>query len=1141
MDLYHNSQDKKFRDPFGAVICGSEITLRFAVNNAPSPPDVFLRIWTDSEGEKLFPMQQDGEYGLIIYSASIALPEKPQLLWYSFIIRCKNDTVYYGNRPDNLGGEGQEYSALPPSYQITVYSPYEAPEWYRSSIAYQIFPDRFNRGDDWIERTSDCLRRDENRSGPCRILRQSWSDSPRYGKDRHGSITHWDFFGGTLKGITEKLGYLESLGIGTIYLNPIFESSSNHRYDTADYTKIDPRLGDEESFRELCCEAEKRGIYIILDGVFNHAGDDSVYFDRYGNYGSHGAWARPDSPYSSWFKFADSENREYESWWGVSDLPAFNKDEPEYKNFIYGGRDSIIRRWIDLGARGWRLDVADELPDEFIKGIKSAITSTGTDSVLLGEVWEDASNKISYGSLRPYLLGDELDSVMNYPLRSAFIDFLKGRSSSQYISRRIMSLFENYPRPAFYANFNIIGSHDRIRILTLLGSDADEDNPDIKNSPESHLSDSGNYDLALKRLWLLTLLQMTMPGVPCIYYGDEAGMQGGADPYNRGTFPWGHEDKNASAIYRSAVSLRKEWSVFTDGEFLVIPFDSSDVFGFKRYNDKDEVYVLINRCPYHGERIVLPVSCTSVLELLSGRPIQTPDGVLTSELPAFGAMVIKVDSRPLGAPVANRSSGVLCHITSLPSQWGMGQLGEETRDFVLKLAAAGQKYWQILPLNPIDSFDSPYATASAFAGNEYLIDPSGLSDMSLLMPSDIHSAMAEIADLASKGDTSGIKRIKRGLLKAAFKNFKPDKKYDFFCTENSHWLDNYALFMALKEKNDGAPWQEWPEKYRSPASPACREDDLSRLADFYKFCQYIFHIQWAELRRFANENGIKIIGDLPFYVGGDSADVWAEQELFCLDADGYDKVTAGVPPDYFSTDGQIWNNPLYNWRKMEQEGYSWWLGRLEQALERYDLLRLDHFRGFEQYWEIPKGQKSHTGRWKFGPGIRLFEAAFNRFGPLPIIAEDLGEITAQVKNLVHVCGFNSMDVFQFSYHERYSNGVYSASPNAVLYSGTHDNQTLLGWCGTHGADIAACPCSDSADPAAPGTHVSPDGIIRALYASDAPLVILPVQDILKLGDESRMNTPGSCRGNWHWQFNKGDITKEHITALHKLTRDSGRL
>ncbi|MBQ6540647.1 MAG: glycoside hydrolase family 13 protein, partial [Oscillospiraceae bacterium] len=494
MSIHHNSHDLIYRSPFGAAEIGSEVSL-FIEADGINKCDLLL--WPgDGEMRRLAMTPCEGGFRL-----TLDMPAKPQLLWYCFAL----DEIYYGNTERGLGGAGKVYDHMPPCYQITVYKPSATPEWYKNAVVYQIFPDRFNRGSDWLERQQDAVKA-RGKNSVKRMLHEEWDDTPFYPRDDSGNVTRWTFFGGTLEGIREKLDYLAELGVTAIYLNPIFKAASNHKYDTCDYMMIDEGFGDEESFRRLAKDAEAKGISLILDGVFSHTGADSVYFDKYHNY-SGGACEGETSKYYSWYRFRSFPD-DYECWWGVADLPNVEENDPSYREFICRGENSVIRKWLRLGARGWRLDVADELPDSFIKDIRLAMDVTKPDSVLLGEVWEDASNKISYGERREYLFGEELHSTMNYPFRAAAIEYILGSLSAEELGSIMMSLRENYPRENFYGALNLIGSHDRARTLTVLGNAPG----DLSNEDKGRFRLSGEMrSLAVKRMKLLSLLQFTAP------------------------------------------------------------------------------------------------------------------------------------------------------------------------------------------------------------------------------------------------------------------------------------------------------------------------------------------------------------------------------------------------------------------------------------------------------------------------------------------------------------------------------------------------------------------------------------------------------------------------------------------------------
>ena len=476
MHIYHDSHNTEYRYPFGAAECGAPIDLKI---DAPWSYAVDLVLRRDGFPEQVISGEPDN-YG--VFSWRINAPSEDCLLWYFFVIHYDGLAVCYGNTPAALGGAGQIYrhGETPVPYQISVYHPFSVPEWYSRGIAYSIFPDRFCRSG----KTPDCGRHMEE-----------WNTAPYYIRNEDNSIKEWNFWGGDLKGITEKLPYIASLGASIIYLNPIFAARSNHRYDTADYFRIDPLLGTEEDFRKLCAKAKELDIRIILDGVFNHTGVDSKYFREH-----------PD-----WY-IKDGEG--IKCWWGVKDLPEVDENNPEFAEMICG-KDGVLRYWLRAGASGWRLDVADELPDAFIRAIRKAVKEEDPNAVLIGEVWEDASNKTDYGVRMHFLGGEELDSVMNYTLRDDILAYTNGQISAAEFAARQISRMENYPPSAQKGCFNCIGSHDRERLLTLLGS--------------------------TQAVKFATTLQFALPGVPVIYYGDEAALEGGKDPDNRRTFPWDKE------------------------------------------------------------------------------------------------------------------------------------------------------------------------------------------------------------------------------------------------------------------------------------------------------------------------------------------------------------------------------------------------------------------------------------------------------------------------------------------------------------------------------------------------------------------------------------------------------------------------
>jgi len=595
--IFHDSHDEKYRSPFGAVPCCQKVVLHLGIKRLAQVEAVILRIWENNNKARDLKMSLEKRQDLVDFYGMEITTAEVGLYWYYFVIISDGRVYYYGNNEEKLGGQGTLWEQAPPAFQITVYQDdFEVPAWFTNSVMYQIFVDRFYNG--------QAEGKVENPKPGC-LLHARWDDSPCYLKEADGTIQRWNFFGGNLQGVLKKLPYLKELGVGVIYLNPIFEAPSNHKYDTADYKKIDPMFGDQEIFRELCAKARELNIRIILDGVFSHTGSDSIYFNMEGNYPELGAYQSKKSPYYSWYRFKKYPD-EYESWWGIGSLPNVHELDPSYLEFILHGQDSVVKHWLKMGAAGWRLDVADELPDEFIQEMRRVMKKVDPDSLLLGEVWEDASHKISYGENRRYLWGQELDSVMNYPFRQILLEFLLGYGDAHLLQRRLMSLYENYPRPYFYSNMNLIGSHDVPRILTLLG-EAPLEHTLKERKREKFKLNPHQRRLGLARLKLLVLFQMTFPGVPAIYYGDEAGLEGYSDPYNRGTYPWGKEDADLLAFYKKAIALRNNYTAFQKGRWLSL-WDKGEVYGFLRIYQDEVFLVVLNRQQTAAQKVTLELS-----------------------------------------------------------------------------------------------------------------------------------------------------------------------------------------------------------------------------------------------------------------------------------------------------------------------------------------------------------------------------------------------------------------------------------------------------------------------------------------------------------------------------------------------------
>ncbi len=560
--LLHNSHDPFYRQPLGALPCGEKIQLRFSCDFAIS---VDVRVW-DGQETAVSMVQESPN----VYRTQLTVPSAPMLWWYDFIIHTDNGILRYGNAYDQLGGEGALYEHTPASFQVTVYDPaFSTPNYMHQGVIYQIFPDRFYPAPSVSVHTRTDIQ-----------MHETWNELPLLNIDpRSHDNMALDFFGGNLSGIAQKLPYLKDLGISVLYLNPIFQARSNHKYDTGDYSRIDPMFGTEEEFQSLCAEAASLGIRILLDGVFSHTGEDSVYFNRYGTYDSIGAYQSAASPYFSWFTFLHYPGR-YRCWWDIPTLPEVRKEEPSYRSFLFNANNGIVPMWLKNGASGWRLDVADELPMDFLRQLRQSAKNAREDALVLGEVWEDASNKVAYNVPRSYCLGDTLDSVMNYPLREEIIRFLTFHSDAYSLARLIRHQQEVYPAPFLHALMNLLGSHDRARIINVL---AGCEWKELPREERAHMQLTlKQYQLGSNRFIKGMEILCALPGAPTLYYGDEAGMQGSADPYNRGTYPWGREDASLQNAIRDLLNKRKNSPVLQTG-FLEASALDSDTLVIRRY------------------------------------------------------------------------------------------------------------------------------------------------------------------------------------------------------------------------------------------------------------------------------------------------------------------------------------------------------------------------------------------------------------------------------------------------------------------------------------------------------------------------------------------------------------------------------
>ena len=574
-----DSRDTAYRRPFGAVASKTPVHFTIRLPKTVAYTDVQLLIFLADQWETplVFPMENAGcEFSSNLYSVSFT-PSRPNLLFYCFRVSESGRITYICKDENNLGTMQPYRGEL---WQLTVYdAAFSTPDFLKGGTMYQIFPDRFyNSGK-------------PKKNVPTDRKLKPWGTPPEYLPDESGEVTNSDYTGGDLKGIEEKLEYLASLGVTCIYLNPIFEAHSNHRYNTADYRHVDPLLGTDEDFASLCRAAGKLGISVILDGVFSHVGSDSIYFNRFGRYDSVGAYQSKESPYYNWFTFQQYPDK-YTTWWGFQTLPEVAEETPSYLEFICG-KEGIARHWLSLGASGFRLDVADELPDVFLDRLREAVKEQNPQALILGEVWENASNKSSYGKRRRYFQDKRVDSVMNYPFKNAILQYIRDGGGTSFLNQ-LMDILENYPAPVIHNLMNSISTHDTERAITALGGESSQGHDRTWQAARQELTPH-QYATGKARLFLCCVLQFTLSGTPCIYYGDEIGMAGYRDPFNRWCFDWEHRDEDIFSHMQALGQLRASRREFFAGaDFLPVCFTDS-ICSYLRILGEQGLLIVINR------------------------------------------------------------------------------------------------------------------------------------------------------------------------------------------------------------------------------------------------------------------------------------------------------------------------------------------------------------------------------------------------------------------------------------------------------------------------------------------------------------------------------------------------------------------
>lgn len=578
---FFNSRDKNYKSIISALAVDEQCRFRIVVPRDITCSNAVFAVTKDGETTAYYGMfwagmcGDDFEYWELHFSASTT-----GLYFYHFEL----DTPWGKTFIKNVGGGRGDFEAQGAEFQQTVYSKgFTTPDFLKGGIIYQIFPDRFYN--------SGTKKKNVPES---RVMRE-WGDVPFWHEEQMNGIWNNDYFGGDLKGIEQKLGYISELGVSCIYLNPIFEAHSNHRYDTADYEKVDSLLGSEKELKALCKKAkEKYGISIILDGVFSHTGCDSRYFNMYNRYDCLGAYNSKESPYFSWYKFIDYPD-DYHAWWGIKLLPEVIEEDESYREYICS-RDGIIRKWLRCGIDGWRLDVADELPDIFLDDLRNAVKAENENAVIIGEVWEDATTKFAYGERRRYLLGDQLDSVMNYPFADAVLNFVR-YGHGEYFFDQIMSIVENYPPQVLSVLMNHIGTHDTERAITRLAGPDCEGRDRAWQFEHNELS-SYCYYKGISMMKLAALIQFTLPGVPSIYYGDEIGMQGMKDPFNRACMQWDNQNTELLCWYKRLGQIRNSIRAFENGEFIPV-FCEGSAIAYERRSEDEAVLVAVNNSDEH--------------------------------------------------------------------------------------------------------------------------------------------------------------------------------------------------------------------------------------------------------------------------------------------------------------------------------------------------------------------------------------------------------------------------------------------------------------------------------------------------------------------------------------------------------------
>jgi len=902
---------------------------------------------------------------------------------------------------------------------------------------------------------------------------------------------------GNFSAFQKDLKRIKNLGTDIIWLMPIHPIGVVHRkgelgspYAIYDYRAINSEYGNLDDFKALVNDIHKQGMAVIIDVVLNHMSYDSILYQTHPEYFLKNDKGEVCSKASDWTDVIDFDFSNLELWDELIDT---------------------LKYWIQMGVDGFRCDVASLVPIEFWAKARIACAQVNENTIWLAESvhphFIKEMREIGYYAESDKALFEVFDCLYDYDIHGPLKDFLRGVKAAEFFIKAVQGQFLNYPED--FLKLRFLENHDQRRLAEFV--------PD---------HDRAN---------LLTILSFMLKGTTLVYAGQEARNAHTPDLFNKDEINWDTLDIEYSRLIKNLSDLKKH-TCLRKGKFDVSAEENLVELTYQ--NETDVVKIILN---FGNEPYLESHSDDEIEILLQTKSVQIEGSIFI--LPPLSGMIFY--EKNIGLPHTKnkkRGSGILLHISSLPGEYGIGDFGKGAYEFIDFLADSGQKYWQILPIGITGFGDSPYQSFSTKAGNPYFIDLDELIEAGFL-----DRKIVEKADLGKNihaVDYSKLYLNKMPLLKMAYENGRVKLKYELgaFLERETAWLDEFSLFMAIKAHHNNQAFSEWGPGYENSHAEkvaSFREAHKEEI-EFWIFTQYFFYKQWHALKSVANSKGIKIIGDLPIYVAEDSADVWANPDLFVLDQSFKPSRVAGCPPDAFSLTGQLWGNPLYNWDYMKKHGYKWWVDRISHSLEIFDTVRIDHFRGFEAYWEIPAGDlTAENGQWVKGPGKGLFKAIFEALGQVDIIAEDLGFLTQGVIDLRNYTQLPGMKVLEFAFDPREESDYlpHNYDQNFVAYTGTHDNDTIMGWWQVMGKDEKDFAIDYLNLNKYEGYHW---GFIRGIWSSTAYLAIAQMQDFLGLDSKARMNYPSTLGGNWMWRITSRDLSGRLAKKINHITKLYGR-